>query len=330
MSKVNPEDFDLIDSFEPLHRNRPSKASNVDRLYFAKPTEILANLRLGRISVDHAIDYLDRNDSISLLWAGQLAVEKALELNNTESMADALVQAKTLFDRSQAIELHRTDGETNHIVSKARIFNTNLPIYGRALFGGLLPNETIASDIYAKSLVIGVELCDQYNKMINSDPETSKVSTVLGKIAIQSLLQRDSLISRSTMDNFPTLSLLTSYTLDKNRTNRAAVWDIDVLANHHDDRRQLGSIESISRELKVRVHTVPNKFTEEVPARSDIQVVNISPDIKLGTDYNFGIASSIIVDCWQELQSKSGPDLVSARLDTRTTMLKETLYKQAA
>jgi hypothetical protein len=326
MTRINPEEVWLDDSTKSATPYKKFGAHKSEPMYSLTPSEIFARLRSGSVDIDRAIDVLNReNDCVSLLWAGELAVEKALSLEDMESIANTIGLAKSLFAKSQRAGALRNGREIDHNIARAKIFDSNLPVYASLLAGGVAPSQVVAEKIYKKNLDIGAELVQRYRTLGNREPVTKKISGFIGKIAIQSLLQRDALISRTTAKGFPTIALISVSTLNKNRTNLHEVWDIETLRSSTSGARRF-----VERDLKLGVHTIPSPEFDSTLAGQKVPHVNINPDLKLASDRSYNVTTQIIEDCWHELNVSNVPNSKIARLDTMTTLLHQIIEQEAA
>jgi hypothetical protein len=279
----------------------------------------------GTFDAKTAIRCLEGTTPRGILWAGEIALEQAYKIKNSdedqagkkkEDAYQSLVTAQRLFDRAFKVGQYASIFTMDQVMARARVQSALLPVHAIAIAEGTLPNVNAASKAYERTVEVGRVLVDEHQAVRQAAYKSPRAKDELydmigfaGEMAAMLPVQRKGLNDIGPDSMFAVLSHLSN---DNRNTGGSSVnhgWDVSVVDDY-------GGYEDPAFRVQVKTSLRADKFPLR-PDETGISLIHVDPDLRISQGESH-IAYSVLEECFRELDGEGESSGATARLDART------------
>lgn len=281
------------------------------------PIDIIDDcIRAHRITKDEAISQLSKSGQpLSLLFAGELAIEQAVSCQDRDRANGYLNMAGVMLDRCASPV--RLGSSTQ---ARARIQKAMLP-FRAWIIEGKLPPDKVSNIVYGKTIEEAHRLARAYKEqpVLEGSRKVTDAIGFMAELSVWCLLSRFSQREGVGSDTFtPTLSTLSD---DRKNTWRSAVnhsWDVGVFTE--------GAMGIPELTYRVQVKAGSSGIDKQRCGGDEegITTVWVGRDLAMEPS-EVNAYSEIIFEAFDEVRGVDSQNRVSDRLDRRTEKLLDIL-----
>jgi hypothetical protein len=280
---------------------------------------IIIDLHNKNITRERAEKLLVATDATGLIKCGELCIQDAYDLGDTEESLNKLIRAAELFQKAIK-QKHIFNSCSESVYSRAKMHFSHLQIHG-SIIQEVFPDEKTSQKAHNSTIDISGALLDQANEW---DQGRREIVGALGEFATLGLLERLAL-QIGTEIYFPLESTYDQDHSNSHGSTMSGAWDISIFSD-------VCNGNGMNREkcIQVKANSVPTNSIRNRIDREGISLLSIDPDLRLGNnDVNFipgGIINDLVTerDCDPNLQASRD---ATKRLDDRTEKLLVTLER---